>query len=524
AMWLIDHQMNIKASETFGEYYVRLPLRKTAVIKHANALQTDWQSLIEPLPWEKEEPKFNYIFGNPPFVGHQWRNETQMRDMELVFRNAKRAGRLDYVAAWYIKAAQYMKEYNFMEPATDTSTELPLRRTLVQHNNAQLTKAAFVSTNSISQGEQVSILWSELFNEYHIKIHFAYRTFKWGNEARNNAAVHVVIIGFANFDLNDKSIFEYENVQSEPHEIKVKNINPYLTEGKDIFIQSRGNPIHGFLEMIKGSQPTDGGHLILNKSEYEELISKEPNSKKWIRLYYGAFEYINSIYRYCLWLKDISPSELKSMPLVMNRVEKVREERLKSPTPSVREYSKYPTLFTQDRQPDTEYLVVPEVSSINRKYIPIGFLSPEIICSNKLQIIKSASLLMFGVMQSLMHMIWTRYVCGRMKSDFSYSPQVYNNFPFPENPNPKQIKTVEEAAQHVLDVRAKFPESSLADLYDSNTMPPELVKAHQALDKAVDLCYRPQAFINETKRIEFLFELYDKLTSGMFREEKKKKK
>lgn len=481
---------------------MRLPLKKSAVIKHGNALRIDWQSLIEPLPWEKGEQKFDYIFGNPPFVGHQWRNTEQMRDMEMVFGNTRRAGRLDYVTGWYIKAAQYMAMY-------DTS--------------GHLTKCAFVSTNSISQGEQVSILWSELFKKFKVKINFAHRTFKWNNEAKGNAAVHVVIIGFSKVDSNDKKIYEYDSISGEPHELKVKNINPYLTEGKDIFIESRGKPIYGFPEMIKGSQPTDGGNLILTEEEYHELIANEPQAKKWIKPYYGAHEFLNNKKRFCLWLKDITPLQLREMPLVKRRVEQVKNDRLKSPTPSVRDFSKYPTLFTQDRQPISEYLAIPEVSSINRIYIPIGFLTPDIICSNKLQIISNASLFMFGVIQSSMHMIWTRFVCGRMKSDFSYSPQVYNNFPWPENPTEKQKQAVEAAAQHVLDVRAKFPESSLADLYDPNTMPPELVKAHQALDKAVDLCYRPQPFINETKRIEFLFELYDKYTSGIFAKEKKKK-
>lgn len=502
AMWLIDHQMNMLVSETFGDYYARLPLRKSANITHGNALRIDWQSLVQFMPWDKEEPKFNYIFGNPPFIGHQWRTNEQMDDMHKVLGDVKRSGRLDYVAAWYIRAAQYMKQNN---------------------TNSAKAVCAFVSTNSISQGEQVSILWSELFNVYHVKIHFAHQTFKWSNEAKGKAAVHVVIIGFSDFDVAEKIIYEYNIINGEPHEIKAKNINPYLTEGKDIFIESRGKPIHSYPEIIKGNQPTDGGHLILNENEYNELTEKEPESKKWIKPYIGAYEFINSSKRYCLWLKDISPSELRAMPKVMERIQLVKEARLLSPTQSVREYAKYPHLFTQIRQPITTYLVIPEVSSINRIYIPIGFLEPTIICSNKLQIIAEASLYMFGIVQSLMHMIWTRYVCGRMKSDFSYSPSVYNNFPWPENPSEKQKESVEKAAQAVLDARAQYPDSSLADLYDPNTMPPVLVKAHQALDKAVDLCYRPQPFINETKRIEYLFELYDKYTAGLFVEEKKKK-
>lgn len=507
AMWLIDHQMNMLASDTFGEYFVRLPLKKSATIKHGNALRVDWQSLIDPMPWEKEQPRYHYIFGNPPFIGHQWRSNDQMGDMELVFSNIKRAGRLDYVAAWYIRAAQYMEQHNAIE-----------------EKNKLKTVTAFVSTSSISQGEQVSILWGELFNKYKIKIHFAHRTFKWSNEARGNAGVHVIIIGFSNFDTAEKKIFEYDDLKGEPHEVVVKNINPYLAEGRDIFIESRGKPIHNYPEMYKGSQPTDGGYLVLTKEGRDELLKKEPASKKWVRPFWGADEFLYNQERYCLWLKGISPTELKELTEVKSRVEQVRINRLKSPTPSVREFSNYPSLFTQDRQPNTDYLAVPEVSSENRTYIPIGFLSPDIICSNKLQIIPQATMLMFGIMQSIMHMAWTRQVCGRLESRISYSPSVYNNFPWPENPTDKQKAAVEKAAQDILSTRLEFPNSSLADLYDPTTMPPALVKAHQALDKAVDLCYRPQPFPNETKRIEFLFELYDKYTAGLFQKEKKKKK
>ena len=491
AMWLIDHQMNMLISAEFGQYFVRLPLKKAAKIVHGNALRIDWQSVAP-------KETLSYIIGNPPFIGHQWRSPEQIKDMESVFKDAKRAGRLDYVAAWYILAAQFTQNTTI--------------------------KIAFVSTNSISQGEQVSILWNELFKRYSMKIHFAHRTFSWTNEARGNAAVHVVIIGFAPFDTSVKYLYEYDNLKGEPHVLKVKNINPYLTEGKDLFIESRGKPIHNFPEMIKGSQPTDGGHLILNEAEYKDLLTKEPQVEKWIKPFMGAFEFINNKKRYCLWLKGISPVELKEMPLVLERIKKVKEERLKSPTPSVREYAKYPSSFTQDRQPNTPYLALPEVSSINRTYIPIGFLSPDTICSNKLQIIPNATLSMFGILQSIMHMTWTRYVSGRMKSDYSYSPQVYHNFPWPENPIEKQITLIEAAAQKVLDIRLTFPNSSLADLYNPLTMPPALTKAHQELDKAVDLAYRPQPFISEAKRMEFLFELYEKYTADLFTKTKVKVK
>ena len=546
ALWLIDHQMNMLFSLEFGEYFIRLPLRQSAKIVQGNALRTDWDSLLisektvsiyskeaniiqikeEDIKYGKvnvfaekinitdkpfidlnEGIKFNYILGNPPFIGHQWRNVQQMADMELVLGDARRSGRLDYVAAWYIKAAQYITKNNALE----------------SNNIDGLTRVAFVSTNSISQGEQVGALWSELFNHYKIKIHFAHRTFKWGNEAKSNAAVHVVIIGFSNFDNSDKLIYEYEDINGEPHEIKVNNINPYLTEGKDIIIDSRNKPIHSFPSLFKGSQPTDGGFLILSTLERQQLINSDSLVEQWIRPFIGGEELINGTKRYCLWLKDCPQDMLRKLNVIKDRLEGVSKTRLLSATKSVREYAKFPYLFTQDRQPDSQYLAIPEVSSERRVYIPIGFLSPNVICSNKLQIIPNANLYIFGVLTSFMHMVWTKYVSGKLESRISYSPAVYNNFPWPVSPTEKQKETIIKYAQNILNVRASFPDSTFADLYDPLYMPVLLQKAHQKLDKAVDLAYRPQPFINETKRIEFLFELYDKYTAGLFAVEKKKK-
>ncbi|MFN3405629.1 MAG: class I SAM-dependent DNA methyltransferase [Cytophagaceae bacterium] len=490
AMWLIDHQMNMAISNEFGQYFVRLPLKKSANIYHGNALKIDWESIIP-------KKDLSYILGNPPFIGHQWRNEEQMKDMELVFEDAKRAGRLDYVAAWYLKAAKYIQNSKII--------------------------VGFVSTSSIAQGEQVSILWSLLFCKYNIKIHFAHRSFSWSNEAKGNAGVHVVIIGFANFDTANKTLFEYENIKGEPHEIRVKNINAYLTEGKEILIESRGKPIHGFAEMTKGSQPTDGTKLILTPEEREFYITKEPLSKSWIKPFIGGEELLNNTIRYCFWLKSCPPDQLKKMPLVLKRLEEVVKARLASSTASVREFAKYPSLFTQDRQPNTMYLAMPRVSSENRKYIPIAFLSPDIIAHEKLIIIPNASLYLFGILMSTMHNSWTRYVSGRLESRISYSPAVYNNYPFPENITDKQMQAVEEKAQNVLNIRKDFPNSCLAELYDPLLMPPSLVKAHNELDKVVDLAYRPQSFTSEAKRMEFLFELYEKYTADLFTKEKPKK-
>ncbi|HNW99256.1 MAG TPA: hypothetical protein PKK00_12675 [Bacteroidales bacterium] len=527
AMWLMDHQMNMKVSEEFGEYFMRLPLRKSAAIINGNALQLDWRKIdnfytlnvhtenttiykvsepethydkvnvftknIEIVDVESKDKiptrglNFDYILGNPPFVGKQLQNTKQKADMEKVFEGVKGTGVLDYVTAWYYKAAQFIQNTN--------------------------TKVAFVSTNSISQGEQVGILWNELFSRYKIKIHFAHRTFKWTNEARGKAAVHVVIIGFANYDTNEKYIYEYEDIKGEPHEVKVKNISPYLVEGNDIFVTTRTKPLCNVPEIIKGSESTDNGHLMLTLDEVNQIKEKYPQISEFIRPFIGGGDFINGNVRYCLWLKDAPLNEIRHIPFIQERIEKVKSFRLASTKLRTRHWASFPTLFSEDRQPSTEYLMFPKVSSEKRVYIPFAYVNPKFIINNTASFIPNAGFYLFGILESKMHMAWMSFVCGRMKSDFIYSNKiVYNNFPWPENPTDKQIKNVEEAAQKVLDTRKQFPESSLADLYDPLTMPPVLVKAHHALDKAVDICYRSQAFTSETKRIEFLFELYDKYT------------
>ncbi len=508
AMWLIDHQMNMKASEIFGEYYVRLPLRKSANIVHGNALRIEWQSLIDSLPWEKREPKFNYILGNPPFIGYALRNDQQRQEMDLFFNQIRGGGELDYVACWFIKASEYLEKYN-----------------AVEQKNVELSKIAFVSTNSLIQGEQVGVLWNVLFNKYHIKIQFAHRTFSWSNEAKGNAAVHVVIIGFSNFDITDKILYEYLNLKSEPHEVKAKNINGYLVDGKDVFIQNRSFPVNNVSKMVYGSKPTDGGNFLLDDEQKEILIKDEPLTEQYIKPFLSAYEYLNGKKRWCLWLENINPTDLKKFPAIYERVINVRKSRLNSSKAATRKLADFPTRFEYNSQPDSDYILVPLHTSEGRTYIPFGFFSKNFIAGNSCSVIPKASLYEFGVISSIMHMAWVKTVCGRIKSDYRYSGTiVYNNFPWPESSTEKQIQGIETAAQNVLDARAQFPDASLADLYDPNTMPPVLVKAHQALDKAVDLCYRPQPFINETKRIEFLFELYDKYTSGLFAKEKSKRK
>jgi len=507
AMWLMDHQMNQMVTNTFGEYYVRLPLRKSATIIHGNALRTDWQSMIDPMPWEKEQARYHFILGNPPFIGKHLQNAEQKKDMDNVFMGVNAAGVMDYVAAWYIKAAQYMQKANTVE-----EKDLPK------------TKTAFVSTNSIAQGEQVGILWAELFNKYHIKIHFAHRTFKWGNEAKGNAAVHVVIIGFANFDIFEKLIYEYDNIKGEPHEMKVKNINPYLVFGNDLCIPKRREPICKVSEIAFGNMPNDGGGLIFSDEEKKIFLDEEPKARKYIKPLLSAYEFLNGENRWCLWLLGADPAELKNMPKVLKQIEIVKRHRLKSNREATKKLAVYPSLFGEIRQPSTNYILIPRHSSENRMYIPMGFFLSTDIASDSCLFVANANIYHFGVMQSLIHMVWVKYTCGRIKSDYRYSNEtVYNNFPWPENPSDKQKITVEKAAQAVLNARASFPNSSLADLYDPNTMPPVLVKTHKALDKAVDACYRSQPFINETKRIEFLFELYDRYTAGLFVKEKNKK-
>ena len=498
ALWLTDHQMNMQVSVEFGEYFVRLPLKKSAKITHGNALRTDWGSLVEPLPWEAPT-RFDYILGNPPFIGKHLQKPEQKADMELIFKGVNGAGVLDYVTAWYIKAAKYIQEKNTDEIINDRKT-----------------RAAFVSTNSIAQGEQVGVLWNELFNRYKIKIHFAHRTFKWGNEARANAAVYVVIIGFSNFDIKEKLIYEYEDIKGEPLELKVKNINPYLVDGKDFVIVSQKHCISQVPEMYKGSQPTDGGFLLLEDSEKVDLVQIEPKASKYIKQFVSAREFLHNEKRWCLWLVNADPSEIKQCPSILKRLENVRNFRLKSTKAATVKWAQNPGLFTENRQPKSDYILIPRHSSENRNYIPFGFFTSNDIVADSCNSIPNASLFHFGVLSSGMHMVWIKTVCGRLESRFRYSNDiVYNNFPWPENPTEKQKEAIEKAAQKVLDVRAHFEGSSLADLYNPLTMPPELVKAHNELDKAVDLAYRPQPFASETKRIEFLFELYDKYVNPL---------
>ncbi|MCL2410671.1 MAG: N-6 DNA methylase [Treponema sp.] len=455
-MWLIDHQMNLLVSEQFGMYYARLPLTQSATIVSANALRIDWESVVP-------KGELSYILGNPPFVGYAYANAEQKADMALIFPNNKN---LDYVCAWYKKSTDMMKD--------------------------TFIKTAFVSTNSIAQGEQPTILWKPLV-EQGIYINFGIPTFKWSNEAKGKAAVHCVIIGFS-------------FIKTKP------NINQYLLEAPTVFIEKRTKPICDDVPIIsRGSQPSCGGNLIIEANEYKDFISKEPLAQKYIKRFMMGEEFINKLERHCLWLVNVSPSELRKMPIVMERVEKVRQMRLASSKASTRDKAETPTLFDEIKQPSTDYIAIPVVSSENRKYIPIGYLSSEIIAGNKLFTITNASLYHFGIITSSVHMAWMRAICGRMKSDYSYSNTiVYNNFLW-SNANEEQKAEIEKLAQAVLDARALFPESSLADLYDPLTMPPELQKAHQTLDRAVMKLYGFKKDVSEAAIVAELMERYREL-------------
>ncbi|MEO1207192.1 MAG: DNA methyltransferase [Pseudomonadota bacterium] len=494
ALWMMDHIMNNRLSLEFGQSYVRIPLRKSPHIVVGNALDTDWQAL---LPAEK----CSYLFGNPPFIGHQWRTKDQQADMARIWGQDGQVNRLDYVTCWFKKAMSYT--------ASSKSTEV-----------------AYVSTNSISQGEQCGILWPPVFASG-LSIRFAHRTFQWNSEARGKAAVHCIIAGLTYRSDTKRTIYEYDHVLGEPHESAVSRINGYLIDGPQYALPARGKPPEGRKSVLQGSKPADGArlkkpgggyikhsNLILEDQDREALLATDQNAKDWLRPYVGGEELISGQWRWCLWLKNADPSQIKSSKPVMERLKRVRDGRLESPTKSVREFAQTPTLFTQDRQPTNDYLAIPEVSSERRFYIPICFLPKNVIASNKLLTLEGASIFDFGMITSAMHMAWMRTVGGRLKSDYSYAPAIYNTFPWPQV-SEKEKTEIERLAKAVLNTRASFSGTSLDVLYDQDSMPPALRKAHAALDKAVDRLYRRKPFAFERERVEHLFELYEKTAAPM---------
>ena len=477
-MWLMDHQMNNLVADHFGIPFVRLPLTKSATIVHGNALRIDWESVVP-------KRELSYILGNPPFVGYSNQSEEQKADILSVYLDTngkpfKNAGKIDYVAAWYYKASKYLQ--------------------------GTQTRAAFVSTNSITQGEQVTAVWKPLFEMFDVHIDFGYRTFKWSNGAKGKAAVHCVIIGFSAGRNGEKIIFDGDK------KTVAQNISPYLIDAPDVFIESHSTAICVSPNIVWGNKPVDGGNLILEADKYAELILREPGAQQYIHRFVGAEEYINNIPRYCLWLVGVSPMSLRKMPLVVERIEKVRQMRAASPKAATRKSADTPTLFQEIRQPDSDFILIPSVSSERRRYIPMGFMDKSVIVNNAVHIIPGATLYHFGILTSNVHMSWVRAVCGRLKSDYRYSKDiVYNNFPWPDATD-EQKAVIESLAQAILDARARFPDSSLADLYDPLTMPPELLRAHQNLDRAVMRLYGFSVKdTSEAECVARLMELYQEL-------------
>ena len=482
AMWLMDHQMNLSVSKALGDAFVRVPLVKSANIVHGNALRLDWNQVLP-------ASRCSYVFGNPPFVGAKLMDREQRGDALCALRGLPIPGVLDFVAAWYVRATRY-----------------------ISANRA--CPVAFVSTNSITQGEQVYPLWVWML-EQGATIHFAHRTFAWTSEARGKAAVHCVIIGFGLTERKKKSIFEYAHLKAEPHEVAVERINPYLTAGPYIALKNRNEPICEAPKIGIGNKPIDGGNYLFTTEQKEEFISREPSAAPYFRRWIGSREFLNNVDRWCLWLRECPPEDLRRMPAVLERVEAVRQFRRNSRSAPTRKLADRPTRFHVENVPQRDYLVIPEVSSERRDYIPIGFFGPEVLASNLVKVVNDAQPYHFGVLSSLMHMSWIRAVCGRLKSDFRYSSGiVYNNFPWPE-PTTAQKEKVESAARRVLEYRALYPRASLADLYDPLAMPDDLLKAHYKLDQAVDAAYGVRSasskWKTEAERVGFLFQLYEGL-------------
>ncbi len=496
ALWLTDHQMNMKVGEAFGLYFARIPLTTSPRIVHGNALQLDWAELVPP-------DRLSYMLGNPPFIGSKFMTPAQRAELLAVTGPLQGHGILDYVTAWYFKAVRYLQgEYGGGDPELAAAMDELFGRPA----NPAL-RVAFVSTNSITQGEQVGVLWQWML-ERGMRIQFAHRTFQWTNEARGKAAVHCVIIGFGLEDRPDKTIFDYLTVKSEPQAIAARNINPYLVDAPDVVLRSRRQALSAPRAISFGSMPNDGGFLLLTRDERKALLSVNPGLDRWVRPFVGSREFINALPRWCLWLVDIEPSELRRLSELQERIQAVRKTRMASKRKTTQELAASPYLFGEIRQPEGDYLAIPKTSSERRLYLPIGFLKRE-IASSELFTVADAGLFDFGVLASQMHMAWVRSVCGRLKSDFRYSAGiVYNNYPWPQDPSAETLERIEQAAQAVLDARARYPESSLADLYDPLSMPPDLVKAHHQLDRAVDAAYSRRKFTGDADRVAFLFERY----------------
>ena len=478
SMLLMEHVMNMKVGKQFGAVWASIPLKHSATIVCANALTTPWEHVID-------KDKLHYILGNPPFGGASMLTKDQKKWIVTLFNNKRLSSSLDFVTGWYKCASKFIK---------GTSIEV-----------------GFVSTNSICQGEQVGPLWEDLIDEGCI-INFAHQSFRWNNESKNSAAVFCIIIGFSNISRKNKKIFLYDDVNGMPKEKTVTTINPYLIEGPTIIIKSRSIPLNAPLKMLYGNKPSDGGNFILNSEEAKQIICQFPSSKHLIRRYIGAADFLNNNdERYCIWLKGKKIEDWKHISPINDRVNNVRDFRLSSSAKPTIEKASTPHLFFFISHSDSSYLLIPSSTSERREYIPIKFMSQEIISSNANLIVPNATLYHFAILTSAMHMAWTKIVCGRLKTDYRYSASiVYNTFPWP-NISDKQKERIEELAENVLMVREMYPEKTLAEMYDPDKMPVELREAHTALDIAVDSLYRAKPFENDEERLSLLFKLYEAL-------------
>lgn len=479
--WELDEKIpTIFAKRTVA--YTDLPEGVPSVASepmHYDNLEIHTES-VEVLPRKKlttYHVDFDYIMGNPPFVGYTFQSKEQKEDLATIMKGF--GNNIDYVTGWYLKSAQLMAQ------------------------NSKI-RAALVSTNSITQGEQVAAIWKPLFEQYGVHFDFAYRTFRWDSEADVKAHVHCVILGFSVApNVGQKTIYI-----SEAQPIQATNINGYLLDAPNVYIENRKKPLCDVPEMVKGSQPTDGGNLILSTEEKDELVKRHQQIEPYIHRYIGSDEFINNKYRYCLWLFDVNPSVLRSCPPVLERIERVRQMRLASPKTATQKWAEYPTLFTENRQPESDYLLVPSVSSESRRYVPIGYLTKDVITSNLAFVVPNATLYHFGVLTSNVHNAWMRAVCGRLETRYRYSNTiVYNTFPWP-NPTEAQKAKIGQTAQAILDARAKFSDCSLADLYDEAAMPPELRRTHQENDCAVMAAYGFDLKMSESECVAELFRMY----------------
>lgn len=549
AMWMMDHLMNLKLSEAFGGYYPRIPLKKSPTIRHGDALDIDWADVLPP-------ERCSYVLGNPPFIGAKYQSETQRAQVRRIAALGKSGGTLDFVAAWFLKAGAYVARPLPASPAEPLPAPLsetergraPLPPSPMGEGSGERKgkgpgerpaqfppRIAFVATNSITQGEQVAQLWPALFDRYGLEIAFAHRTFEWGSDARGKAHVHVVILGLDRRDHAhpDRRLFSYPDIRGDAVETVHRAISPYLFDAGGLndphtVVREEPRPINGLERLVSGSQPIDGGHYVFNRKERETFLASEPDAEPFLRPYIGAEEFLNGGERWILSLQNAPLGEISRLPRIKERMRLVREFRSKSERPSTLDLANYPTRYNVEVFPKGPFMVLPEVSSERREYIPIAWLEPPTIPSNKVRILIDATLSEFALLTSAMHVAWVRYLGGRLKSDFQYGIGIsYNTFPLPQGwdggVNPA-LRKLDPLAQAVLDARAAHPGATLADLYDPDLMPPNLRAAHAALDRAVDRLYRPSGFASDRERVEHLFTLYESMAAPLLAAGRKKKR